>query len=68
MQWKVACSVVLIGLMTDTAESTPIYIDSVGREWLDVNDSRNRSWNDTAAKCNSRTGLCSGTLVARGLS
>ena len=28
MQLKVACSLVLIGLMTSTAESTPIYIDS----------------------------------------
>ena len=68
MQWKVACSVVLLGLMAGAAVATPIYVDSAGREWLDVNDSRFRSWNDTAAICNAITGACSGTLVAHGLS
>jgi hypothetical protein len=37
MQWKVACSVVLLGLSTGAAVATPIYVDSGGREWLDVN-------------------------------
>jgi len=63
MQWKVACSVVLLGLATGTAVATPIYVDSGGREWLDVNDTRYRSWNDAAAVCNALTGACSGTLV-----
>jgi hypothetical protein len=63
MQWKVACSVVLLSLMTSAAVATPIYVDSSGREWLDVNDSRYRSWNDTAAVCDALTGACSGTLV-----
>jgi hypothetical protein len=63
MQWKVACSVVLLGLMAGTAVATPIYIDSLGREWLDVNDSRYRSWEDTASVCDALTGACSGTLA-----
>lgn len=63
MQWKVACSLGLLGLMTGTSVATPIYIDSVGREWLDVNDSRYRSWEDTAAVCDALTGACSGTLA-----
>ena len=63
MQWKVACSVVLLGLMTRAAVATPIYVDSAGREWLDVNDTRYRSWNDTAAVCDALTGACSGTLA-----
>jgi len=68
MQWKVACSVLLLGLTSGAAVATPIYIDSAGREWLDVNDSRFRSWNDTAAVCDALTGVCSGTLVTQGLS
>jgi hypothetical protein len=67
MQWKVASSLVLLGLMSGAAVATPIYVDSGGREWLDVNDSRNRSWNDTAAICNALTGACSGTLVRHDL-
>ena len=67
MQWKVACSVVLLGLMAGSAEATPIYVDSAGREWLDVNDSRFRSWNDTAAVCDALSGACSGTLAAHDL-
>jgi len=63
MQWKVACSVALLGLMTTAAVANPIYVDSAGREWLDVNDTRYRSWNDTAAVCDVLTGTCSGTLV-----
>ena len=33
-----------------------------------MNDSRFRSWDDTAAICNSLSGLCSGTLVTHDLS
>ena len=64
MQWKVACSVALLGLMTGQSIATPIFIDSSGREWLDVNDSRERSWDDTASVCDALTGDCSGTLAA----
>ena len=68
MQWKVACSVVLLGLLADTSMATPIYTDSAGREWLDVNDSRFRSWDDTAAVCDALSGACSGTLSTHDLS
>jgi len=63
MQWKVACSVVLLGLLAETSVATPIFIDSSGRQWLDVNDSRFRSWDDTASVCDALTGACSGTLL-----
>ncbi len=63
MQWKVACSVVLLGLVAHTSVATPVFIDSSGREWLDLNDSRDRSWNDTASVCDALTGDCSGTLA-----
>lgn len=45
------------------ASAGPIYSDSSGREWLDLNDTRNRSWLDTAAVCNPLTGGCSGVLA-----
>lgn len=45
------------------ANAGPIYSDSAGREWLDLNDTRNRSWLDTAAVCNAVTGSCSGVLA-----
>ena len=67
MQWKVACSVVLLGLMAGTAVATPIYTDSSGREWLDLNDSRFRSWDDTSSVCDALTGACAGTLAAHDL-
>jgi len=63
MQRNVACLMALLGFMANAAFATPIYIDSAGREWLDVNDTRFRSWNDTAAVCDALTGTCSGTLL-----
>src|ERR1044072_8115743 len=45
------------------ASAGPIYSDASGREWLDLNDTRNRSWLDTSAVCNALTGACSGTLA-----
>ena len=68
MQWKVACSVALLCLSTGAAVATPIYVDSGGREWLDLNDTRYRSWDDTAAVCDALTGACSGTLATHDLS
>lgn len=64
MQWKVACSVVLLGLIAQTSVATPVFIDASGREWLDLNESRDRSWNDTASVCDVLTGNCSGMLAA----
>jgi hypothetical protein len=55
---------VVLGFLSSAALATPIYVDSSGREWLDVNDTRYRSWNDTASICNAISGACSGTLAA----
>lgn len=53
----------LLSLISAPVWSVPIYLDTMGREWLDVNDSRNRSWIDVAQVCNSATGTCSGILA-----
>lgn len=63
MQWKIAGSLALLGLVANAALATPIKIDSAGREWLDLNLTRNRSWNDTAAVCDASSGNCSGVLA-----
>ena len=68
MQLKVLCSFGLLSLLGSAAMATPIYIDASGREWLDANDTRYRSWNDTAAVCSAGTGDCSGILAATGVS
>jgi len=58
---------ILVGIVlwfcSFAASAVPIYSDASGREWLDLNDTRNRSWLDTAAVCNALTGACSGTLA-----
>lgn len=66
MQLKVVCSLALLSLFVSEVKATPIYIDGSGREWLDVNDTRHRSWNDTASVCDADTGACSGILGATG--
>ncbi len=63
MQWKAAVSLVLFALIANQALAIPIYIDTSGREWLDVNFTRYRSWNDTAAICDTLSGSCSGILA-----
>lgn len=63
MQGKIAYSLVLLGMVANAALATPIKIDSAGREWLDLNLTRNRSWNDTAAVCDASSGNCSGILA-----
>jgi hypothetical protein len=63
MQWKAAVSLVLFSLIANQAMAIPIYIDVTGREWLDVNFTRYRSWNDTAAVCDTLSGSCSGILA-----
>lgn len=40
----------------------PIYLDRSDREWLDVNDIRQVSWNQLASVCNSTTGACVGSI------
>jgi hypothetical protein len=62
-QWKAMCSMAVMSLVAGAAFAGPIYLDSSGREWLDVNDTRFRSWNDAAAVCNAVTGDCSGVLA-----
>lgn len=68
MQRNAAGLLAMLGLVGSAAIAGPIYIDASGREWLDVNDTRYRSWNDTAAVCNSTTGDCSGVLASNGFS
>ena len=63
VQWKTVASILLLGLIGDQAMAIPIYIDVTGREWLDVNFTRYRSWNDTAAVCDTLSGSCTGILA-----
>jgi len=63
MQWKAAVSLGLFALIAGEANAIPIYVDTSGREWLDVNYTRYRSWNDTAAVCDAFSGSCSGILA-----
>jgi len=53
----------ILGALSAQALATPIYIDTGGREWLDVNYTRYRSWNDAAALCDTSSGGCSGVLA-----
>lgn len=62
MLWKAAVSIVLLGLVANQAQAIPIHVDGAGREWLDLNFTRYRSWNDTAAVCDAFSGSCSGIL------
>ena len=64
MQRNAKSLLVLLSLCANAALAAPIFIDSSGREWLDVNDTLNHSWNDTAAVCDATSGSCSGTLAA----
>jgi hypothetical protein len=68
MQRNAAGLLAMFGFVAGAAIAGPIYIDSSGREWLDVNDTRYRSWEDTAAICNSTTGDCTGVLASNGSS
>jgi hypothetical protein len=45
-----------------SAFAGPIFLDSSGREWLDVNDIRFTSWNKLASVCNSTDGTCIGSI------
>jgi hypothetical protein len=63
MRWKAAVSAALLGVGANLALAVPIYIDASGREWLDVNFTRYRSWNDAAAVCDVSSGGCSGILA-----
>lgn len=60
---KLAGSLVLIGLAGSQAMAGPIYLDASGREWLDLNATRFRSWNDTSMVCDAAGGGCSGVLA-----
>lgn len=60
--WKGILGAALM-TVSGVASAVPVYMDSMGREWLDVNDSRNRSWIDVVAVCGSATGVCSGVLA-----
>lgn len=40
----------------------PIYLDRTDRQWLDVNDIRDVSWNQLASVCSSTTGACIGSI------
>lgn len=60
---KAAGSLVMIGLVGSQALAGPIYIDASGREWLDPNATRFRSWNDTSLVCDATGGDCSGVLA-----
>lgn len=55
----VFCAIVTFG---STAFAGPIYLDQSDREWLDVNDIRQVSWNQLASVCNSTTGACVGSI------
>jgi hypothetical protein len=68
MQRNAAGLLAMLGLIGSAAIAGPIYIDSSGREWLDVNDTRFRSWDDTSAVCSAATGDCSGVLASNGSS
>jgi len=51
-----------------TASAGPTYTDGLGRQWLDVNDTTNFSWNDMAAICPTDGATpCSGSLGATDL-
>ena len=63
MNWKAAVSAALLGMGANLAQAIPIYTDASGREWLDVNFTRYRSWNDAAAVCDVASGSCSGILA-----
>ena len=58
----------LLGVAGNAAMAMPVYMDSSGREWLDLNDTRLRSWNNAAAVCDSISGSCAGTLANNGFS
>lgn len=60
---KGAVSFALMGLISAQAFALPIYLDGSGREWLDPNSTRFRSWNDTSMVCDATGGDCSGVLA-----
>ena len=68
MQRNAAGLLAMLGLVGGVALAGPIYIDSSGREWLDVNATRYRSWDDTAAVCSATTGDFAGVLASNGSS
>jgi len=68
MQRNAAGLLAMLGLVGSAAIAGPIYMDASGREWLDINDTRYRSWDDTSAVCNATTGDCSGVLASNGSS
>lgn len=63
MQWKAVMTLAMLALVANEARAIPIYMDTSGREWLDLNATRYRSWNDTAAVCDAAGGSCSGILA-----
>jgi len=44
----------------------PDYVDAGGREWLDLNQTREHSWYELATSCSVATGNCSGNLPRQG--
>jgi hypothetical protein len=56
----------LLGVWGNAAMAMPVYQDSSGREWLDLNETRSRSWINAAAVCDANSGSCSGTLANTG--
>lgn len=60
-----ALSVLGLGCQSASAVSipSPSYIDSLGREWLTPNYTRDRTWNEVESVCDYQTGLCNGELA-----
>jgi hypothetical protein len=58
---KILLGVGLIGV-NGAAFGFPSYIDTSGREWLDLNETRMQTWNDVAGVCSAIDGTCSGSL------
>jgi hypothetical protein len=56
--------VLLFAVAGNVANAMPVYQDASGREWLDLNDSRYRSWNDAAQVCDTISGDCAGILAS----
>jgi hypothetical protein len=54
---------ILLALLGTQAAAGPVYLDTSGREWLDPNATRFRSWNDTSLVCDATGGNCTGVLA-----
>jgi hypothetical protein len=60
---RAARSLALLALIGGQALAGPVFMDGSGREWLDPNSTRFRSWNDTASVCDAIGGGCTGILA-----